>query len=428
MHFINFTTFLLTLPQDCKEIVSKDVVKFHLPRVHHDCPYCGSGYTTIDKYRSQTLHGIAGETTYIYNNRRYRCTTCHRTFSEKRPFLQHYQRMPESIIKEIIEEHGELLSAAYIARRHHISAKTVMRHFAKALDAQERDKETIKEHQTPCILSMDEFRGNVDEPFQVALHDLETRKCIDIFASKGKKRLQTAIQSIAQTIREQVKTISIDLSTQFHALILQYFPNACIAADHFHAVHLANEALNKIRIEEQKKQISRGNRQSFRYSRKLLLSRPTSLSEETKKRLEALLAVFPRIRVAYALKEEYFTLFESKTRKEFYQRISAFDKHVTASSLAPFKTVLKTTHQWKEEIWHGIQTGYNNGFTEGCNNIIKVLKRICFGFRNFKNFRRRVLYILNNPERRRRREKLRAYKRAYKEKLSKNNKKCHRNT
>ena len=67
--------------------------------------------------------------------------------------------------------------------------------------------------------------------------------------------------------------------------------------------------------------------------------------------------------------------------------------------------MLGTTQQWKEEIWIGIKTGYNNGFTEGCNNTIKVLKRICYGFRNIINFRRRIIFLLNNKARQARRSK-----------------------
>lgn len=65
----------------------------------------------------------------------------------------------------------------------------------------------------------------------------------------------------------------------------------------------------------------------------------------------------------------------------------------------------KTTEQWKEEIWNGIRTGYNNGFTEGCNTTIKTLKRVYYGFRSFANFRRRIMYILNSEERQSRRTK-----------------------
>ena len=43
-----------------------------------------------------------------------------------------------------------------------------------------------------------------------------------------------------------------------------------------------------------------------------------------------------------------------------------------------------------------------NGFTEGCNNKIKVLKRNAYGYRNFNRFRNRILHIFSlksvNPQ------------------------------
>nr|WP_252902832.1 transposase [Paucilactobacillus hokkaidonensis] len=35
--------------------------------------------------------------------------------------------------------------------------------------------------------------------------------------------------------------------------------------------------------------------------------------------------------------------------------------------------------------------GFTNGPVEGCNNKIKVIKRTAYGFRNFTNFRLRIL-------------------------------------
>ena len=117
-------------------------------------------------------------------------------------------------------------------------------------------------------------------------------------------------------------------------------------------------------------------------------------------------ALSEKLALAHALKEEYYRLFDSTDRATYKERLREFKEHVLASGIAPFMCVLKTLEQWKEEIWNGIRTGYNNGFTEGCNNTIKVLKRVCYGFRNFENFRRRILYILNNEARKSRRTKV----------------------
>ena len=45
-----------------------------------------------------------------------------------------------------------------------------------------------------------------------------------------------------------------------------------------------------------------------------------------------------------------------------------------------------------------LDESYSNGYTEGLNNLIKVIKRVGFGYRNFKFFRMRLLYILNNKD------------------------------
>ncbi|WP_418525294.1 transposase [Ruminococcus sp.] len=41
-------------------------------------------------------------------------------------------------------------------------------------------------------------------------------------------------------------------------------------------------------------------------------------------------------------------------------------------------------------------TSITNGFIEGCNNKIKVLKRNAYGYRNFKRFRNRILHMFSN--------------------------------
>lgn len=55
---------------------------------------------------------------------------------------------------------------------------------------------------------------------------------------------------------------------------------------------------------------------------------------------------------------------------------------------------LKTQRGYlQREILNTFEYSYTNGFTEGCNNKIKVLKRNAYGYRNFNRFRNRILHI-----------------------------------
>ena len=60
--------------------------------------------------------------------------------------------------------------------------------------------------------------------------------------------------------------------------------------------------------------------------------------------------------------------------------------------LPEFADCTKACHNWFQEILNALDVPWSNGFTEGCNNKIKVLKRVSFGVRSFQNFRRRILH------------------------------------
>lgn len=65
------------------------------------------------------------------------------------------------------------------------------------------------------------------------------------------------------------------------------------------------------------------------------------------------------------------------------------------SNIEEFIEASKTIENWLDEICNSfIDERFSNGFTEGMNNKIKVIKRVGFGYKNFEFFRLRLLYIL----------------------------------
>ena len=55
------------------------------------------------------------------------------------------------------------------------------------------------------------------------------------------------------------------------------------------------------------------------------------------------------------------------------------------------KTSIKTLMEFKDKIYNTFNNNYHNGFIEGNNNFIKVLKRIAFSFRSFRRFKARIM-------------------------------------
>ncbi|MCD8343043.1 MAG: transposase [Oscillospiraceae bacterium] len=62
------------------------------------------------------------------------------------------------------------------------------------------------------------------------------------------------------------------------------------------------------------------------------------------------------------------------------------------SSCPEFHDCTRALYNWSRYILNAFDCTYTNGFTEGCNNKTKVLKRACYGVQNFSCFRNRILH------------------------------------
>jgi transposase len=64
---------------------------------------------------------------------------------------------------------------------------------------------------------------------------------------------------------------------------------------------------------------------------------------------------------------------------------------MSKSSLPEIKTLRRTLMRWRKEILNYFKHRLTNARTEGYNNVAKVIKRRSYGFRNFQNYRLRLL-------------------------------------
>ncbi len=66
--------------------------------------------------------------------------------------------------------------------------------------------------------------------------------------------------------------------------------------------------------------------------------------------------------------------------------------HCADSDFPELHRLARTIDAWREELLANFDTGgVSNGPTEAINLLIKKIKRVAHGFRNFKNYRIRLL-------------------------------------
>ena len=250
----------------------------------------------------------------------------------------------------------------------------------------------------PRVLSIDEFKENAaGQKYQVIIiTDSENKRIMDILPARTTPALLQYFYQFPMSERRKVEFVTMDMSMQFRSVIKTIFPKARIVADRFHMIRLVQWAMERVRKAEQKRLCHHSR--MFK-SNKTILTKPyEKLAEEELIKLEGILRCSPRLRCAYALKYAFSKVLRFKDHANISWALSAWIDLVKSADLPEMNSLVKSFTYWYEEIRNALIYPYSNGFTEGCNNKIKVLKRVSFGLRNFERFRNRILYINTRNE------------------------------
>ena len=176
----------------------------------------------------------------------------------------------------------------------------------------------------------------------------------------------------------------------FRDVARTFFPNAKIIIDRFHVVRFCTQAMDTVRKSVQK-QLPTDQRRYFKCSRRLLLAHRAELSDEDKASLDVMLRFSDKLAQVYALKEAFYYFMAAPDKTEANRRLDSWLDACDRIQLPEFKDCRKMLCNWRDYILNAFDIRLSNGYTEGCNNAIKTLKRASFGCQNFSRFRKRIL-------------------------------------
>ncbi|SDY47373.1 transposase, partial [Eubacterium barkeri] len=119
-----------------------------------------------------------------------------------------------------------------------------------------------------------------------------------------------------------------------------------------------------------------------------------TLSNDEKEQVALILQSSKALQKAYYFKLKFGYIFHAKSRQEAESLLSRWIAEVQLDGMKEFSSCCQTFTRWSREILNYFDHPYTNGYTEGVNNKIKVLKRNAYGVSNFKRFRNRILYMM----------------------------------
>lgn len=196
---------------------------------------------------------------------------------------------------------------------------------------------------------------------------------------------------------------SLDLSASYRVVFDTMLPAATQVADPFHVVRLANQALDECRRRVQNDTLGhRGRKHDPLYrARRRLTMAAERLTINGRERLMGLLrAGDPRSEVWFAwnAKEVVRQLYDHTDPLLAVEWVDEIIGDFADREMPPeVRRLGRTIARWRDQIvaWH--RSHVTNGPTEAINNLIKRVKRIAFGMRNFRHYRIRSLLYAGRP-------------------------------
>lgn len=262
---------------------------------------------------------------------------------------------------------------------------------------------------TPDALGLDETLFAKVGPFHqqcwsTSIVDVANPRLLDIIESRAAQGCCAWFAQRDPAWLAGIRWATLDLSGTYRSVFDTMLPDAAQVADPFHVCRLANHKLDEVRRRVQNETCGhRGRKTDPLYRARRLLTRADErLHEHGRTKLLGLLdAGDPRgeVRTAWHAKEVVRSIYEitdPDLAAEFVDRLG----HDLQDRSCPPETrqLGRTLLRWHAQIvaWH--RSRVTNGPTEAMNNLIKRIKRIAFGFTNFRNYRIRALLYAGRPD------------------------------
>lgn len=368
------------------------ILRGHLERAADEsCPRCSARSLRVKATVTRRLkHAVwGGKLVWVHVKvPKLLCRVCGRYFMPPIPGVLPKRRSTEQFRLEVFHLHQGGLTQKHLAKTHAMGTATVERWYQDFVGYRVRE---LQGRSCPIVLGIDEHFFTRKQGFATTLVDLRNHKVFDVVLGRDEATLGEYLRRLPG--KERVQVVVMDLSETYRRLIRKYFPNAKIVADRFHVIRWVNHQFLKTWGDFDP--VMRKNRGML----SLMRRHPWNLSAEQQERLqEYFREEQPALKAIYDFKNGLLELLLKKHQKRVEAKalIPQLLWHIEECRKSPlprFQELARTLKRWLEPIARMWRFTKNNGITEGLHNKMEMLSRRAFGFRNFGNYRLRVIAL-----------------------------------
>jgi len=240
-------------------------------------------------------------------------------------------------------------------------------------------------------LGLDEKSSERGHTYVSILADIDRSRVLDLVPERKLEAAKKLLGTLSPTQRVSVKAIAMDMWPAFISAAKACLPQADIVHDRFHVAKYLGDAVDAVRKQEHRSLLQAGDspltgskwawQKTYADGRSAEAVAFRALNQQTLKTSRAW-----RTKETF---KEFWRYRYTGAAKRFF---GAWSNNAMRSRLEPIKKVVKMLRRHETGLLNYSRHRISNACAEGFNSAIQLIKANARGFRNFTNYRARILF------------------------------------
>ena len=240
-------------------------------------------------------------------------------------------------------------------------------------------------------LGIDEKSSERGHTYASILTDIDRSRVLDLVPERKLEAAVGLLETLTSAQRASVKAVAMDTWPAYMSAARQCVPQADIVHDKFYVSKYLGEAVDALRKQEHRR-LSQAGSSPLKGSKWAWLKKyPDGRSAEAVS-FRALNQLNLKTSRAWCIKENFSQFWSYRYKGAAKRFFKVWSNNAMRSKLEPVKKVVKMLRRHEQGLLNFSQHRISNACAEGFNSAIQLIKANARGFRNFTNYRARILF------------------------------------
>lgn len=251
-----------------------------------------------------------------------------------------------------------------------------------------------RELETLPVVGMDEKSFLRGQSYASLLYDLnaENPRVLEVVMQRDSQAAELLWETLPEEVLQNIQAVCLDMSGIYREVATEIVPQAKIVHDKFHVSKHLNAAVDKVRRRENKTLQAKGD-QRLKGARQLFLFSPENLPQKHIEEFERLKNSDLKAARAWAIKESFRVFWKCRSVPEAREVFKKWHAWAVRCQLKEIKKVAKMLKNHLDGLLNFMLFSITNAVAEGFNSKIQSIKSSARGFKNFLNYRTRILFF-----------------------------------